>query len=282
MFMKRFFSILAICAGMAATSLSAQIATPAPSPAASFTQTVGLTNIEVSYSRPGVKGRTVFGDLVPYGQVWRTGANAATTISFSDDVTVEGKPVKAGKYALYTVPGKDSWSVMLYSDLSLGGNVGGYDESKEVVRVSVSPVAMPYSAESFMIAMDEIQNESALLMLIWDKTMVPVKIGVSADDKVIAAIERTMGGPSANDYYQAAVYYYSTDRDMDQALAWINTSIEKGNNRFWVVTAKARILGKMGKKAEAIATSREAMKMAEEAGNQDYLKINADLIAGWQ
>ncbi len=264
------------------TPATAQIATPTPSPSASFTQTVGLTDISVEYSRPGVKGRTIFGDLVPYGRIWRTGANASTKITFSDDVSLEGNEIEAGTYAMYTIPGEDEWQVMLYSDLSLGGNVGGYDDSNEVIRFSVEPVEMETSAESFMIAMDELSDESATLMLIWANTMVPIEVGVSADDEVMAAIEQTMAGPSANDYYQAAVYYYNTDRDLDQALEWINTSIDNGGDRFWIHTWKAQILGKMGNTEEAIATSRKAMAMAEEAGNQDYVTINANLIAEWE
>ena len=263
------------------TVAQAQISTPAASPLATFKQVVGLTTIEVSYSRPSVKGRTVFGDVVPYGSIWRTGANGATTISFSDDVKLEGKDVKAGTYALYTIPGKDSWTVMLYSDLRLGGNVGGYDATKEVVRFTVTPQALPYTVESFLIIFDDLQAESANMYLIWEKTMVPVKVSAAADSRVMAQIERVMAGPTAGDYYAAASYYLSTERELAKALEWVNKSIEMGNDRYWVHTQKARILGKMGKKAEAIAASKKAQAMAQESGDAAYVKINQDLQAEW-
>lgn len=278
---KLFITLLTLSALLIAAPVEAQIATPSPSPSASFTQTVGLTEVAVSFSRPSMKGRTIFGGLVPFDKVWRTGANGATTISFSDDVKIEGNEVKAGKYALYTIPGKDSWTVMLYSDLSMGGNVAAYDKEKEVVRFMVTPQTLPFAVESFLISFDDLTSESANIYLVWEKTMVSMKLEVAVDSKVMSMIETTMAGPSANDYYAAATYYYNTDRDMVQALAWVNTCLEMGGDRFWIMTMKARILGKMGNKNEAISTSQKAMAMAKEAKNDDYVKINQDLIAEW-
>lgn len=260
---------------------TAQISTPAPSPAASLSQTIGLTEVDIEYSRPGVKGRTIFGDLVPYGKIWRTGANAATKISFSDDVTVNGAALKAGTYALYTIPGESTWTVLIYSDLSIGGNVRAYDEANEVARFETEAIALPQAVESMMFLFDEVKNESAELMLLWDKTAINMTIEVDADEAVMSQIEQTMAGPSANDYYAAATYYYTTDRDMNQALEWIQACIDNGGDRYWIHTWKARILGKMGNTTEAIATAEMAKAMAEEAGNPDYVKINADLIAEW-
>lgn len=282
MSLKQLFGTI-LTAGLlfVAAPASAQISTPAPSPAASLTQTVGLTEIEINYSRPSVKGRTIFGELVPYDKIWRTGANGATTISFSDDVVLGGAELEAGTYALYTKPGKEMWTVMVYGDLSIGGNVGAYDEANEVARFEVKPSTLPFGVESMMFAVDNITSESATVMLIWEKTSVAMELKVSVDENVMAQIESVMAGPSANDYRAAALYYYNTDRDSEQALEWINKCIENGGDRFWIHTDRARILGKMGKKTEAIAASKKAMAMAQEAGNMDYVKINEGLLAEW-
>lgn len=282
MSLKQFFStIFTVALLIAVAPVSAQISTPAPSPAASVTQTVGLTEVEISYSRPSVKGRTIFGDLVPYDKIWRTGANGATTISFSDDVVLGGVELEAGKYALYTKPGEESWTIMIYSDLTMGGNVGAYDEEKEVARFEVESTELPFSVESMMFAFDDLTNESATLNLIWEQTSIAMTLEVEVDEKVMGQIEKVLGGPTATDYYAAATYYYNSDRDMDQALEWINKSIDMGYDRFWVRTWKARIIGKSGNKEEAIAAAKKAMEMAQEAGNMDYVKINEALIAEW-
>lgn len=259
----------------------AQIRTPRPSPMSTVKQELGLSFVTVEYSRPSAKERTVFGDLVPYGKVWRTGANAATQITFESDVTFGDKAVKAGSYALYTLPGAEAWEVMLYSDLSLGGNVAGYDAANEVARVSVKVENLPFHVESFTIAFDELRDESAHLVIVWEKTQVAIPLKVSVDEAVIASIERVMAGPSGNDFLNAAVYYYNTDRDLNQALTWINKSLE-GDERYWIMTWKARILGKMGNKAEAIATAERAKSLAQEAKNDDYVKMNEALIADWK
>lgn len=282
MSLKQLFGTI-IAAGLlfVVAPASAQISTPAPSPAATVSQTVGLTDVEINYSRPSVKGRTIFGDLVPFDKIWRTGANGATTISFSDDVVLGGAALEAGTYALYTKPGEEMWTVMVYSDLRMGGNVGAYDEANEVARFEVKPNTLPFGVESMMFAFDDLTSESATLMLIWEKTSIAMDLKVSVDENVMAQIERVMAGPSANDYRAAALYYYNTDRDTEQALEWIDKCIENGGDRFWIHTDRARILGKLGKKTEAIAASKKAMAMAQEAGNMDFVKINEGLLAEW-
>lgn len=262
---------------ISALSLSAQIRTPMPSPTISFEQGLGLTTISMEYSRPGAKDRKVFGELVPYGKVWRTGANQATKITFADDVMLEGQAVKAGTYALYTIPGEQEWTVMLYNDLTLGGNVAKYDEEKEFLRFTVASrkTAMTFETMTFMF--NDIRDDHANLYLVWEQTMISMKIEVEVDEQVMAAIEQTMAGPTANDYFAAARYYYETDRDMEQALEWINKTLETAE-RYWIMTWKARILGKMGNYKEAMATSKKAKQMAQEAENMDYVRMNDDLM----
>ncbi|MBR9997707.1 MAG: DUF2911 domain-containing protein [Cyclobacteriaceae bacterium] len=260
-------------------SLSQQIRMPVPSPSATFEQRVGLTDITLNYSRPGVKGRTIFGDIVPYDKLWRTGANMATKITFSDDVKIEGKELKAGSYALFTIPGKDTWTILFNSNDNQGGT-GQYKESEDVLRVSVTSEKMDEKIETFTIDINDITDTGARLWILWENTAVPVGIEVDVDEKVMADIQRALDPASgAGNYFAAASYYYNTDRDMEQALNWINKSIELGNKQFWVVHLKANILKKKGDCPAAIQAAEESKSMAKEAGNDDYIALNDKLIA---
>ena len=260
-------------------SASAQtLKVPAPSPTQVVKQNFGLGDITLDYSRPLVKGRVIFGDLVPYGKVWRTGANGSTKITFSDDVQIEGKDVKAGTYALYTIPGKTSWQVMLYSDLTMAGNVNNYDNSHEVLRVSVTPAAMPNKVESFTMNLAKVKATSATLELMWDHTRVPVKITTDIDSRIMKNIDvalNTDGRP----YFQAASYYYDNGKDLDKAKMWVEKAIEQNPKAFYMYMLKARIEYKMGDKKAAIATAHKVVETATEAKNDDFIKMANDLIA---
>ncbi len=277
-FIAPFFTLLALLLSL---SLSAQIRTPMPSPTISFEQSLGLSTVSMAYSRPGVKGRDIFGDLVPYGQIWRTGANASTKITFGEEVMLENNEVEAGTYAIYTIPGEDEWTVMLYTDLDLGGNVANYDEEKEYLRFSVEPQKIPMMIETMTFMINDIREDQASLNLMWANTMVSMEIKLNVGAKVMASIERVMSGPSPNDYFAAARYYYETDRDLEQALEWINLTLES-TERYWIVTWKARILGKMERYQEAMAASEKAKEMAQEAENMDYVRMNDEMIAEFE
>lgn len=256
---------------------NAQLKSPAPSPSQTVKQAFGLGDVTIDYSRPVTKGRAIFGDLVPFGKVWRTGANGATKITFSDDVKFEGQLVKAGTYALYTIPGKDMWEVMLYKDLTLGGNVADYNAANEVLRVKVKPVMTTTATESFTVAMDAVMPTSAQLMLVWDKTIVPIKLGTEIDERMMKNIETALKADS-RPYFQAANYYYDNGKDLKQALIYVDKAIEQ-NPAFYVMHLKAKIQLKMKDNKGAIATAEESMKLAQEAKNDDYVKLNQDLIA---
>lgn len=264
---------------------SAQIETPAPSPLAKFSQKVGLTDVSIEYSRPSMKGRKVYGDLVPFGALWRTGANMATKFTFSDDVKIGGKDLKAGTYALFTIPGKDEWTVIFNTNYNQGGT-GNYKESEDVLRIKVQPVTMDVTVETFMILLDNVKANSALINIVWENTVVPVPLEVSIDARVEASIQKTLNpSPSPNDYYAAAVYYREAGKDLNQALAWINECIKiheaANRNVFWVYRQKSLIEADMKNYKGAVKTAQLSLEKAKEANNQDYIKMNNESIAEW-
>ncbi len=265
---------------------TAQIQTPSASPSAKLMQTVGLTDITIEYSRPSKKGRELFVEIEKWGKMWRTGANQSTKIEFSDDVKIEGKEVKKGKYAMYSIPGKEKWTVMLYSDLTLGGNVNGYDKSKEVIRFDANTVIMKEEMESFNFIVDVLQDNSAVVGFMWGKYYVPFKVEVEVESKVMAAIEKTMAGVSRNDYYQAALYYYKNGKDMDQALSWAKSANEiaekEGNPRYWQLRLEAQIQAKKGDMKRAVAKLAESTAAAKKAGNTGYAEANEKMTAEWK
>ncbi len=265
----------------ATTTMQAQIETPAPSPSAKLKQTVGLTQITIEYSRPGKKGRELFVDVEKWGKPWRTGANAATQITFSDDVKVEGKDVPKGTYALYSIPDKENWTVMLYKDLSLGGNLNAYDNNQEQLRFQVKTVNMDVEMENFAFLVDEITDNSAIVGFAWGKYYVPFKVETEVESRVMASIEKTMAGPSRNDYYQAARYYYNTGKDLKQALAWAKKANEI-EAKYWQQRLEAQIHAKLGDKNRAIAKIAESSAAAKEAGNPDYASENDKMASEWQ
>lgn len=276
--MKSLFQIAFLVCATFVVSFG-QIKTPAASPACKMTQTVGLTDITIEYSRPGVKGRTIFGDLVPYDKIWRFGANQATKMTFSTDVNIGGQDIEKGTYAVLATPSKSSWSIMFYPFEASG--FGGYVEKTPAATAVARTVSMNESVESFMITVDNLRDNSADLLILWDKTMAMLPITVNARDMVQANIDKVMAGPSAGDFYNAAGFYLNEGKNLDKALEWMNKSIEMGNDRFWTQRRKSEILAGLGKYKEAIAAANVSLKMATEAGNNDYVKINNNNIAKW-
>ncbi|MES2555718.1 MAG: DUF2911 domain-containing protein [Bacteroidota bacterium] len=277
--MKKAPFIAALFLLLAGTT-NAQLA-PRLSPEAKVEQKVGLTDISVKYSRPGKRDRVVFGDVVPFGEIWRTGANENTVISFSDAVVFGKDTLKAGTYALYTKPTKESWEVIFYSDFSNWGTPEEWSETKVALRVSAKPVALKEAVETFTIAIETIQSAGATLTLTWDKTQVAVPFAVPTDAKVMANIKKTMGGPTANDYYGAAQYYYDNNRDIKQAFAWVEKAIELRPEAYWIVRLKALIQAEMGDKKAATETAKKALELATKEDNQDYIKMLNKSIEEW-
>lgn len=264
-------------------SINAQINTPAPSPSSKVEQKVGLTDVTLDYSRPGVKGRTIFGDLVPFGKVWRTGANARTKITFSDDITIDGKELKAGTYAIFTIPTASSWEVIFYTDYAGGGAPAELDETKVALRTSGEVHPMPFSIESFTIDINNLKNNSATLEFFWEKTYVAIPFTVPTDAKTFASIDAVMSGPSANDYFRAATYYLNSGKDLSKAKTWIDKAIGMGGDTppFWQVRQQSLIYAKLGDINGAIKAAKKSLELATKEGNADYIKMNNDSIKEW-
>jgi len=274
-------SIFTLLLGVVFIAAQAQVSTPAPSPSAKLTQMVGLTEVVVDYSRPSVKERTIFGNLVPYGQYWRTGANGSTKFTFSKDVKVAGQELAAGTYSLFTKPGKESWEVIFYTDLTKNTPPAEWDNDAIAARANVRAVKSPLRFETFTIDINEIRDDKALINIMWDDMILPLSLDVHTDKQVLSSIESAMAGPSANEYRNAANYYAKTDRDMDKALMWIDKSLEMAPGKYWVLRDKSHIQAKMGDYAGAIATAKMSKSAAQEAGNMQYVKFNDESIAEW-
>ena len=217
-----------------------QLKTPAPSPLLTIDQAFGLSNIKIEYSRPSVKGRVIFGDLVPYGKMWRTGANNSTKITFGDDVKIEGSDLKAGTYALYTIPNKDSWDILIYKDLTLGGSTEDYKTTDEALRIKGKVSAIPIKFETFTINVADVTSATANIEMLWDMTKVSFKVSTNIDEKIMENIESALEKDS-RPYFQAANYYYENNKDMNKALSWVNTAIEQNQKAFYMVHLKAKI-----------------------------------------
>ncbi|NJN25335.1 MAG: DUF2911 domain-containing protein [Cyclobacteriaceae bacterium] len=262
----------------------AQITLPASSPTATFSQKIGLTDVSITYSRPSKNERKIFGSLVPYGKLWRTGANMATQITFSDEVKVAGQPLAAGTYALFTIPGEKEWTVIFNKNYNQGGT-GNYSEAEDALRVQVESYKMPeVTVQTFLINIEDVKPNAAMLELLWDDTVVPVPIEVSIDERIMTSIEKSLK-VSPDAYQQAAIYYHQSGKDLNQALEWMNKAIAQyeadNRNVFWVYRQKSLLLADMKKYDEAIATAKTSLAKAREAGNDDYVKMNSDAIAEW-
>lgn len=268
----------ALIAMLSTNATAQQLKTPAPSPSQTIKQAFGLGEITIDYSRPSVKGRTIFGDVVPFGKVWRTGANASTKLTFSDDVSLDGNAVKAGTYALYTVPNKDSWEVMLYKDLSLGGNVADYKAENEVLRFKTTSMAAPIKVETFTITLAEVMPTAATLEIVWEATKISVKVATSIDEKIMKNITAAMSPVDARPYFAAASYYYDNGKDLNKALEWANKAIEQNPKAFWISHLKAKILLKNKDYKNAIAIAEQSLATAKTEKNEDYVKMNEKLI----
>jgi len=255
-----------------------QLKVPAPSPFQTVKQAFALSDITLEYSRPGVKGRVIFGDVVPFGKVWRTGANSTTKITFGEDVKVEGTAVAAGTYGIYSVPNKDSWEIMLYKDLTLAGNVADYKKENELMRFTVKPTAITEKVETFTINVADVTPTTAKIELNWEKTRVSFNVTADIDAKMMKNIDAALQADT-RPYFQAASYYYDNNKDLAKAGEWVDKAIASNPKAFYMVMLKAKIQLKQGDKAGAVATAEKVITLAKEAKNDDYVAMANKLIA---
>lgn len=272
--MKKMF-LLAVAAFIFFSAEAQQLNTPQPSPTANIKQNFALSSIEISYSRPGVKGRKVFGDLVPFGKVWRTGANNATTITFGEEVMIGDKKVPAGKYGLLTIPGASEWTIIISKQTDVT-SPADYKQDQDVVRVMAKAETTPFTIETFMISVDDIKSNSCSIGMGWETTWVAFEIKADVESKVMAQIKNVMEGDN-KPYFNAAMYYIDNGKDLNKANEWLGMAYQQNPEAFWVLYQKARVLKMQGKNAEAKAVSNKSIELAKKAKNDDYVALNEKL-----
>ncbi len=264
---------------------TAQVETPQPSPYAKLEQKVGLTDITIEYSRPGVKERTIFGDLVPYGELWRAGANKNTLITFSTDASIEEQNLKAGTYAIFVKPNKESWDVYFYKDTENWGTPKEWDDSKVVAKTTAKVFPVPFNVETFTIDLNSIKNDSASLEFIWEKTYAALTLTFPTDKAVVANIDKVLSGSDAvaDDYYKSAVYFLGEGKDISKAQQWIDKAVAltKDKPKFWYIHQQALIHAKAGDKKGAIEAAKSSLKLAKDNNYAPYVKKNEDVLKAW-
>jgi tetratricopeptide (TPR) repeat protein len=270
---KLLIAAIAACSFIIA---DAQLKTPAPSPTQTVKQDFGLSSIELTYSRPAVKGRKIFGDIVPFDAVWRTGANSATTLTFGDEVTIGGTKVPAGKYGLLTIPGKKSWTIIISKQTDVT-SPAAYKQDMDLIRVTSDVNTTKAATESFTIQFANVKPTSCDLYIMWDKSVVVLPIATDIDAKIMANINEVMKGDKPP-YFQAAMYYMDNGKDLNQALAWFNKAAEAQPDAFWVQHQWANCLAKLGQKNEAKTVAMKSRELAAAAKNDDYVKLNDKLL----
>jgi len=270
---------LLLCALISGSFISAdaqQLRTPQPSTTQTIKQDFGVGSIELSYSRPNMRTRKIFGDLVPYGKVWRTGANNATTLTFSDSVTIGGKKIAPGKYGLLTIPDRDQWTMIISRQTDVT-SPAAYNPEMDLARVTVKPVTLNHPVETFTIQFANVKNSSTDVQVMWDNQSVSLPIATDYDSRVMAQINNMMNRDN-RPYFQAAMYYMESGKDMKQALAWLDKAIELNPNYFWVHHQRANALARLGNKEEAKKAAQKSMELASAANNNDYVELNKKLL----
>ncbi len=277
---KKLFLPLVLAVSFSISSTNAQtLKTPAPSPLQTIKQNFGIGEVSLEYSRPSVKNRVIFGDVVPYGKMWRTGANASTKITIGEDTKIEGNAIPAGTYAIYTIPGAETWEIMFYKDLTLGGDVASYKKENEVLRITEKVTQLPNKVETFTINFADITYSVCNVEMQWEKTRVAFTISTEVDAKIMKNIETVMAPNDRRPYYNAASYYYDNNKDMKQALEWVNKATELTPDAYWVWHLKAKIQLKLKDAKGAIETAEKSKALALKDNDDAYVKNNDKLIA---
>jgi tetratricopeptide (TPR) repeat protein len=272
-----FITLFIAC--VSALQINAQIETPRPSPMSTVSQKVGLGEFTVTYSRPSMKGRKVFGEMVSYDKLWRFGANMATTFKSTDDFSIEGKNVPAGEYSLFAIPGEKEWTMILNKVAKLSGTYK-YAETEDVLRWKVKSIALSTPVETFTIQFANLRDNAATVQVAWENTLVTFDVMVAYDERVMKQIDEVMAGPSSGAYYTAASYYFNNKKDFSKALTWVNKSLESAE-RYWVLTLKAQIQAGLEDYKGAIETANRAIALATADEDDAYVKANSERVAEW-
>ncbi len=273
--MKRLF--LSTVAAFILISSNAQLKTPAPSPSQTVKQDFGISSIELSYSRPGIKKRKMYSDIAPAGEVWRTGANNATVLTFGDEVTIGGTKIPAGKYGLLSIPNKKEWTLIISKQTNVT-SPAAYKQADDVVRVNVPVSKLKSSVETFTIEFANITPSSCELQLSWGNSAVSLPITTDVDSRIMASIDAAMKTDKPP-YGQAAQYYMDNGKDLNKALEWYNKAVEQQPDAYWLQHQWANCLAKLGKKQEAISAAQRSKELASKAKNEDYVRMNDKLLA---
>ena len=278
--MQKILLLLAIGCSLLLSAPAQNLRTPSPSTPQFIRQDFGLSTIELSYSRPGVKGRKIFGDLVPFDKVWRTGANQATTLTFGDTVSIGGVSIAPGKYGLLTIPGANEWTFIITHQTDVT-QPAAYKQDQDIVRVHATPHQLPFTVETFTIEFSGLTANSCNLDLLWDNVAVGIPVNTNTDNRVMAQINNSLIKDD-RPYYQAAFYYLENGKDLNKALEWFDKAIAQDPTAFYAVYQKARCLAKLGRKQEAVATAQKSIELSKQAGNTDFVVLNQKLIASLQ
>jgi hypothetical protein len=274
------FKKLLLCTSLLLTMAATQaqgLRTPQPSPSQTIKQDLGIGSVELSYSRPSMRGRKIYGELVPFGKVWRTGANSATILTFSDSVTIGGTALAPGKYGLLSIPEKDQWTLILSKQLDVT-SPAAYKQESDAARIVVKPTTLKDPVETFTMQFANVKSTTADLQIMWDNTAVSLPIVTNVENRIMAQIHNMMNTDN-RPYFQAAMYYMETGKDVNQALTWLNKALEQNPDAFWVHHQKANALAKLGKKDEARKTALKSIELAKAQNNNDYVQLNEKLLA---
>lgn len=276
--MKKILTTIFLCTAIWVGN--AQVTTPQASVSESSKTKVGLTDVSIDYSRPSKRDRVVFGNVVPYGELWRTGANSNTLIDFSDDVIIDGQNLEAGKYAIFTKPEADHWEIYFYKETGNWGNQVKWDEAKVAAKTIAKVKQTENTQETFSIALDDLTSNTAMLTFAWDNVLVATEIEVPTDTKAMASINKTMAAsPKAQDFLSAAQYYYNTDRDIKQAKEWIDKGIGMLDKpAFYQLHSQALIHAKAGDNKSAISIAKKSLEASKAAEDGAYIRMNEDLL----
>lgn len=260
-------SFLLLLSLIIVTSSFAQLKSPNASPRSNISQIIGLVSVNLDYSRPSKKSREIFGGLVPYNKIWRTGANNPTTISFSDYVKINNQLISAGEYHLYSVPTESTLDLVIYEKTDAWGSLPTFDKSKVIARVSSDFIDLPNTVETFTISFENISNNGSTLNIMWDNKLAIYNIDALTKDKMINNINNVMNNnPSSNDYSRAAMYYFEEDIDIEKAMEWINKAYKDSDDlRYWHLRYKALIYEKAGKLNKALEYAESGYKRAIES-----------------